>query len=1859
MNMKYFKTSFLGLFFVTNYLFSQSPVVWHFGGTDYTQPSGNVLDFKVDPPAFTTAPASNSRQVSREGAATVATTDGRTLFYTNGSYLWDGFGNEVTTTMNGANSSATVLTQGVPNNDQKFYVFTGGGNTSDDGNAKSGLNYHVVDFSGGAPVMEFENVSLNIGTGVSADEIEKFEVVPVDPTNENGDFWLIALRFTSGQGQQLKGGLYAFKFHTQSGVVDAPEVSSLIFNTSWGYNTLGGMSVSPNGDKIAFGDGRYFWSVQFNKVSGLFTNPIKVDADLTDISYGSAFSPSGQYLYVSSLNQGLTYGVRRFDLSTYNQTAIRNSKLIINSGRHGDLKLGPDGRIYSLSLSNVNGPADGISVINTPDDVDPGFVKNVHTLTGQQAAFGLSRWKISAVEVCVPPTVAGISSVPNPAEVCEGDPVVLTATANAGYHYSWKNAAGTEVLAGVDETELTLTAVQSTSYTVTISDDGYLGQVGCFIESVSKDVEIKEIPTFGSEVLAGPELVCINSQDVDYEIENPQAGATYDWRLTGANDGGETNTTIQIDFLDTPAVLEATITKDGCEGVTISKSIAIEELPVIDLTNNPIVVGCESGSNTAVINNASSYTYSVTEPNAFNASLNGGGIDFTVGTADGTFELVAQSLLVVATCQSKETVNIDVIGCEVLVSSGPAVICPEETTTFTTSTIETGVTIVSHSWSIDGNGVIEGGTTGPSLVVKGVNASISTAVDITASAEVTLEKDGQQVIVTTKGIATVNPLPDATGTIGSESEVCSGGSIAALSYSEAGLIYSWSSSDAGVDISSPLSRATAVSFPIITGETAELVSIDLRLGLLTNGVTCNAEVTPYEVTIHPLPSFTVADVSMACGSVSTATVVGLPSSGSYEYTITSPSTKWVTSVDNATGVLTLDASDPTLLTGGTFTVDIENTATGCVSSKNFEVALSGCGRGIDFEVTGGQCSGDEVTLKADVSTGSTGTITNYTWTLGSGVELVSGDLTGSLADVIVVRSLNQSTGIEAKEIGLEVEFSDAPTNLVETKSNAFEVFPEVKVGDAKILGPTEICDGGNADYSLENFSGTGFEVVWSTSEAIPSTEKGNGVMNYEFSTTVLTGNSVDLFASVVDANGCASIDSATTTVSTEDLPDVTLSPIDILCGSVDNSITIENHAELAPVIYNVSSLSFDSIRVDNTTGVITFNAGGEQSNADLIVTATSGGCSSASPSTVAIDVLGCSVSIDGDQEKVCSSEGIVFTTNEDDSRVVDYTWSVDVEGVVSTATTTSPSYTWPGFENNTGVDLTLKATVAVRYSTTTGSIVSGNEYEAIIYTTPDWEFPLNLVRDGQVQGDCVDDINEFQIIDKDNSNTDLVYEIGFVNPSVDAQLNYTNGVDTMNVTSKSQNYTIQGSLHDSTKSNSSDAFCYVRDTESVAVVVVPSVPFIIGNSRTCEQTTTLDDYTVEYVIAENSDFDVVEWYASDLLGDEVVEVQNYTTGKDNLGNDTLALEVIDVTSMNREFVISAKVEFLGACEFTDSITVVLFVDTTYKVAYEISPSSLFCEGDEGYFSVRLDTAVGDVYDQFDRYSLHMWTYNEDTIKRGNLSQEIYAGTDSSYQSYYAELYTPTDTIVEWDSLPSRVDTSWSTVIGPFATDDTVYFSAEPLFCWHKDSKLSDTLAVSAQEEPILNLILESPDGEASNSLDLGKIDSLPNLVLYDENNSVGFSGYVYETGYINPFEDDLQTDGVSDPLSADKLETSLILPKGINPVSYVTTLSYGSCQVTDTATVTYEYDIYNPTGITPDGNGEHDVWVIRNIENFPNANVKIYNRWGSLLFESNDYINEQWDGTYEGEELPVASYYYIIDLGNGADLLSGAISIFR
>ena len=74
----------------------------------------------------------------------------------------------------------------------------------------------------------------------------------------------------------------------------------------------------------------------------------------------------------------------------------------------------------------------------------------------------------------------------------------------------------------------------------------------------------------------------------------------------------------------------------------------------------------------------------------------------------------------------------------------------------------------------------------------------------------------------------------------------------------------------------------------------------------------------------------------------------------------------------------------------------------------------------------------------------------------------------------------------------------------------------------------------------------------------------------------------------------------------------------------------------------------------------------------------------------------------------------------------------------------------------------------------------------------------------------------------------------------------------------------------------------------------------------------------------------------------------------------------------------------------------------------------------------------------------------------------------------------------------------------------------------------------------------------------------------------------------------------------------------------------------------------------------NDTWEILDIENYPQAVVKVFNRWGEIVHETSgggSYI--AWDGTFESEELPVGTYYYVIDLNNNGDPQTGPITIIR
>jgi gliding motility-associated-like protein len=83
-----------------------------------------------------------------------------------------------------------------------------------------------------------------------------------------------------------------------------------------------------------------------------------------------------------------------------------------------------------------------------------------------------------------------------------------------------------------------------------------------------------------------------------------------------------------------------------------------------------------------------------------------------------------------------------------------------------------------------------------------------------------------------------------------------------------------------------------------------------------------------------------------------------------------------------------------------------------------------------------------------------------------------------------------------------------------------------------------------------------------------------------------------------------------------------------------------------------------------------------------------------------------------------------------------------------------------------------------------------------------------------------------------------------------------------------------------------------------------------------------------------------------------------------------------------------------------------------------------------------------------------------------------------------------------------------------------------------------------------------------------------------------------------------------------------------------------------------------PNVFTPNGDGTNDLWILPNINLYPDCTVKIFNRGGQQVFNSVGY-SIAWDGTFNGKTLPPDTYYYIIDLKHGQGVRSGSVSIIR
>ena len=87
-------------------------------------------------------------------------------------------------------------------------------------------------------------------------------------------------------------------------------------------------------------------------------------------------------------------------------------------------------------------------------------------------------------------------------------------------------------------------------------------------------------------------------------------------------------------------------------------------------------------------------------------------------------------------------------------------------------------------------------------------------------------------------------------------------------------------------------------------------------------------------------------------------------------------------------------------------------------------------------------------------------------------------------------------------------------------------------------------------------------------------------------------------------------------------------------------------------------------------------------------------------------------------------------------------------------------------------------------------------------------------------------------------------------------------------------------------------------------------------------------------------------------------------------------------------------------------------------------------------------------------------------------------------------------------------------------------------------------------------------------------------------------------------------------------------------------------------------EIIIPNAFSPNGDGINDTWAIPAAAAFEGAKIKIYNRYGSLVYQK-DGLFESWDGKYKGVILPPGVYYYTAYFNNDFKLFSGSVTLIR
>ncbi len=101
------------------------------------------------------------------------------------------------------------------------------------------------------------------------------------------------------------------------------------------------------------------------------------------------------------------------------------------------------------------------------------------------------------------------------------------------------------------------------------------------------------------------------------------------------------------------------------------------------------------------------------------------------------------------------------------------------------------------------------------------------------------------------------------------------------------------------------------------------------------------------------------------------------------------------------------------------------------------------------------------------------------------------------------------------------------------------------------------------------------------------------------------------------------------------------------------------------------------------------------------------------------------------------------------------------------------------------------------------------------------------------------------------------------------------------------------------------------------------------------------------------------------------------------------------------------------------------------------------------------------------------------------------------------------------------------------------------------------------------------------------------------------------------------------------------------------------CLATASVTIQVTQGVYIPDAFTPNNDGENDTWELKGIEEYPEAEVIVFDRWGVAIFHTKGVNQKPFDGYYNGTSLPAGVYAYHIKTKPDGHVYKGMLMLLR